>query len=264
MSNNSLLVIGGGFSGISAALEAAELGFEVFLVEKTPYLGGRVMQLNKYFPKICPPSCGLEIQYQRIKNNPNVKFFTQAEVTSLSGSVGNMTAKVKIKPRHTAPSSVDYSLYADGLKSKTESEFELGMGKRKALHMDAPFAFPNRWVLEADELNDADKKSLASAPGIDLSEQEKEISLNVGAVVVATGWQPYDINNLDNLGGGTIQNVVSNMQFERIASPHGPTEGKIVRPSDGKEAKRVCFVQCAGSRDENHLSDGSYICCRAM
>ena len=100
MSEN-ILVLGGGFSGITAALEAAELGHEVYLVEKSPYLGGRVMQLNKYFPKLCPPSCGLEIQFQRIRNNSNLKFFTLAEVSSVSGSAGNYEVTLRLKPRHT-------------------------------------------------------------------------------------------------------------------------------------------------------------------
>ncbi|RQD67916.1 MAG: CoB--CoM heterodisulfide reductase iron-sulfur subunit A family protein, partial [Desulfonatronovibrio sp. MSAO_Bac4] len=100
MSNSSILVIGGGFSGLTAALEAAEVGHEVFIVEKMPYLGGRVAQLKHYFPKLCPPSCGLEINFQRIKNNPRVKHFTLAEVVSVSGGPGNYDVKIKISPRY--------------------------------------------------------------------------------------------------------------------------------------------------------------------
>ena len=96
MSNNSILVVGGGFAGITAALEAAEVGHEVYIVETNPYLGGRVAQLNQYFPKLCPPSCGLEIQFQRIKNNPKVKFFTMAEVASVTGTAGAFDVTVKI------------------------------------------------------------------------------------------------------------------------------------------------------------------------
>ena len=125
--SQSILVIGGGFSGITAALEAAELGEEVFLVEKSPYLGGRVMQLNKYFPKLCPPSCGLEIQYQRIKNNKNLQVFTMAEVVSVSGDAGNYTVTVKLRPKHTPPSSVDLSGLAQSLSQEGESDFGLGL-----------------------------------------------------------------------------------------------------------------------------------------
>lgn len=263
MPNNSVLVVGGGFSGITAALEAAEVGHEVFLVEKTPFLGGRVSQLNKYFPKLCPPSCGLEIQFQRIKKNPLVKFFTMAEVVSVSGSKGDYKVTVKIKPRYTAPNSVDLSEAAKELSGSKSSEFDFNMGDRKALHIDMPFAYPSRYVLEKDECSKNDLEELASVDGINLDDTEKTIEINVGSIVVATGWKPYDVTKLTNLGAGSIKNCISNMQMERLASPNGPTSGQIVRPSDGKAPKRIAFVQCAGSRDENHLNYCSYICCMA-
>jgi quinone-modifying oxidoreductase subunit QmoA len=263
MSSNSILVVGGGFSGITAALEAAEVGHEVFIVEKNPFLGGRVAQLNKYFPKLCPPSCGLEIQFQRIKNNPNVKFLTQAEVSEISGSAGNYEVKVKISPRYVGPGSAELSGLADQLDKDVDSEFELGMGKRKALYTDTPFAFPSRYVLDRENCSTADVQKLAGNEAIDLEEKEKEITLSVGSIVYATGWKPYDVTNLTNLGAGSVPNCISNMQMERLASPNGPTNGKIVRPTDEQQPKNIAFVQCAGSRDENHLNYCSYICCMA-
>lgn len=263
MQNSSVLVVGGGFSGITAALEAAEVGHEVYLVEQRPFLGGRVAQLNKYFPKLCPPSCGLEIQYQRIKKNPRVKVFTLSEVVSVQGSKGDYQVTIKIKPRHTSPGSAELSQAAKSLSKEVPSDFELGLADRKALYMDTPFAFPHRYVLDAENLTAADRDKLAGNEFINLDEEEKELTLDVGAIVLATGWKPYDVTKLDNLGGGKLENVVSNMQFERLASPHGPTNGRILRPSDHKEPKKICFVQCAGSRDENHLSYCSYICCTA-
>ncbi|BBD08783.1 CoB--CoM heterodisulfide reductase iron-sulfur subunit A family protein [Desulfovibrio ferrophilus] len=263
MPNTSVLVVGGGFSGITAALEAAEVGHEVFLVEKSPYLGGRVAQLNKYFPKLCPPSCGLEIQFQRIKKNSLVNVFTLAEVVSVTGQKGDYTVKIKIKPRFTAPFAADLSEAADEIGSGSVNEFEFGLAQRKALHKDMPFAYPARYVLEKDELSSSDAEKLAENEFIDLDETEKVIEVNVGAIVMATGWKPYDMTNLTNLGAGLIENCVSNMQMERLASSHGPTNGTISRPSDGKAPKRVAFVQCAGSRDENNLSFCSYICCMA-
>ncbi|MBU1002408.1 MAG: FAD-dependent oxidoreductase [Proteobacteria bacterium] len=263
MPNTSVLVVGGGFSGITAALEAAEVGHEVFLVEKSPYLGGRVAQLNKYFPKLCPPSCGLEIQFQRIKKNSLVNVFTLAEVVSVTGQKGAYNVKIKIKPRYTAPFAADLSEVAAELGSGNKSEFEFGLASRKALHKDMPFAYPARYVLEKNELSNADAETLADNEFIDLSETEREIEVTVGAIIMATGWKPYDMTNLTNLGAGLLDNCVSNMQMERLASSHGPTDGVIQRPSDGKTPKRVAFVQCAGSRDENNLSFCSYICCMA-
>jgi quinone-modifying oxidoreductase subunit QmoA len=261
--SQSILVIGGGFSGITAALEAAEIGHEVYLVEKSPYLGGRVMQLNKYFPKLCPPSCGLEIQFQRIKKNPKVKCLTLAEVVSVSGRAGNFEVSVRIKPRYTAPSSANLQALAESLSQNVTDDFELGLSTRKALYMDVPFAFPQRYVLDAEHIDEEDRKKLSQSDFIDLNDQEKNITLNVGSIIVATGWKPYDVTNLTNLGAGQIQNCISNMQMERLAAPSGPTQGRILRPTDGRPPHKIAFVQCAGSRDENHLTFCSYICCMA-
>ncbi|WP_027182977.1 CoB--CoM heterodisulfide reductase iron-sulfur subunit A family protein [Desulfovibrio inopinatus] len=263
MSSSSILVVGGGFSGITAALEAAEVGHEVFLIEKNPFLGGRVAQLNKYFPKLCPPSCGLEIQFQRIKNNKNVKVYTLAEVVSVKGSAGDYEVTIRLKPRHVTPGSIDLSDVAASLKKDVPSEFNFSLATRKALYMDVPFAFPFRYVLDKENLSSEEESALSGIDVIDLDEKAKEFTINVGSIVYATGWKPYDITNLTNLGAGEIDNCVSNMQLERLAAANGPTEGNIVRPSDNTEPKSVAFVQCAGSRDENHLSFCSYICCMA-
>lgn len=261
--SSAILVVGGGFAGLTAAIEAAELGHDVYIVEKTPFLGGRVAQLNKYFPKLCPPSCGLEIQFQRIRNNPRIKFFTLAEVTALSGSKGNYTVQVTLQPRHTAAHAVDLGFFASGLEGEAVNDFDFGLSTRKPLYKSAPFAFPSRYVLDPKSLTAADKAKAASCKFINLSEEARTIELQVGAIVVATGWKPYDVTNLSNLGAGTVKNCITNMQMERLASPYGPTAGKLVRPSDHVAPRRVCFVQCAGSRDQNHLNYCSYICCMA-
>ncbi|HIW01115.1 MAG TPA: FAD-dependent oxidoreductase [Candidatus Desulfovibrio intestinipullorum] len=261
--SSAILVVGGGFAGLTAAIEAAELGHDVYIVEKTPFLGGRVAQLNKYFPKLCPPSCGLEIQFQRIRNNPRIKFFTLAEVTALSGSKGNYTVQVTLQPRHTAAHAVDLGFFASGLEGEAVNDFDFGLSTRKPLYKSAPFAFPSRYVLDPKSLTAADKAKAASCKFINLNEEARTIELQVGAIVVATGWKPYDVTNLSNLGAGTVKNCITNMQMERLASPYGPTAGKLVRPSDHVAPRRVCFVQCAGSRDQNHLNYCSYICCMA-
>lgn len=261
--SNAILVVGGGFSGLTAALEAAEVGYDVFIVEKSPFLGGRVAQLNKYFPKLCPPSCGLEIQFQRIKKNPKIKFFTQATVRSVQGKAGDYTVSVRLEPRHTAPNSADLGLLASSLTGETDSEFEFGLSRRKALYLSAPFAFPSRYVLDQQAMTAEDRLRLAKSAFVNLNEEARDIDLNVGSIILATGWKPYDVTKLANLGAGEVPNCISNMQLERLASPHGPTAGAIRRPSDGAEPKNIAFVQCAGSRDENHLNFCSYICCMA-
>lgn len=266
MSNNSVLVVGGGFSGITAALEAAEVGYEVYIVEKEPFLGGRVAQLNQYFPKLCPPSCGLEIQYQRIRNNPKVKFFTLAEVTAVTGEAGNYQAKVRINPRYVNENCTCCGACEEACNTTIENTFDFGLGTRKAIYRPVIFGLPQRYVLEKDKCSEselAEIKQACAYDAVDLSDTAREITLDVGAIIWATGWKPYDVTNLTNLGAGQINNVVSNMQMERLAAPNGPQKGKLVRPSDNKAPKNVAFVQCAGSRDENHLSYCSYICCMA-
>ncbi len=263
--SNSILVVGGGFSGITTALEAAEVGYEVFIVEKSPYLGGRVMQLNKYFPKLCPPSCGLEIQFQRIKKqHKKLKFYTQAEVISVTGSAGDYTVKVRLNPRYTAPQNADLRAVADQLTDERPDEFNFKLAPRKALRLDVPFAFPNRYVMDDPaSLTEEDKKIVAKSPFVDIRDEAKEIELNVGSIVLATGWKPYDATKLTNLGAGSIPNCITNMQMERLAAANGPTNGVITRPSDNAAPKNIGFVQCAGSRDQNHLNFCSYICCMA-
>ena len=259
--SNSILVVGGGFAGLTAAIEAAELGHDVYIVEKTPYLGGRVAQLNKYFPKLCPPSCGLEIQFQRIRKNPRIKFFTMAEVTGLSGTKGDYTVTVKVKPRRVVAHNVDLTLLASSLEGTVDNEFDFGLSRRKAVYKSMPFAYPNRFVFDPAALSLADTARVAANKYLLPEEPEKELTLNVGAIVVATGWKPYDVTRLTNLGAGSVKNCISNMQMERIAAASGPTGGRIVRPSDGCRPKSIAFVQCAGSRDQNHLNYCSYICC---
>jgi quinone-modifying oxidoreductase subunit QmoA len=266
MSNNSILVVGGGFAGITAALEAAEIGYEVYIVETNPYLGGRVAQLNQYFPKLCPPSCGLEIQFQRIKNNPNVKVLTMADVTSVSGSAGNYDVKITQRPRYVNERCTACGDCEKAASTTVSSEFDFGVGTRKTAYKTHPFMFPMRYVVDADNASDGELAAIKDAckyDAVNLDDAPKTIELAVGSIVVATGWKPYDVANLTNLGGGKLKNVVTNMQFERLAAPNGPTGGKILRPSDGAEPKKIAFVQCAGSRDQNHLNYCSYICCMA-
>ena len=236
------------FSSWAAALQASQPPLKrrnwattSLSSKKSPWLGGRVAQLNKYFPKLCPPSCGLEIQFQRIRNNPRIKFFTQAEVVGFMGVKGDYKVKVRISPRHTAPHNIDFSLLASSLTGEVESEFELGLATRKALHKDMPFAFPSRYTLDLDALSKSDSARVAGAKFLDVNEPQRELDLNVGAVVVATGWKPYDVTQLTNLGAGNVKNCVSNMQLERLASPFGPTGGRIVRPSDGPCSPPGCL-----------------------
>jgi len=258
-----ILVIGGGIAGLTAAIEVAETGYDVILVEKNPYLGGRVAQLNKYFPKLCPPFCGLEIFFKRIKSNPKVKFFTNAEVIKVEGEAGNFTVTVKLKPRYVNENCTACGECAKVCPIERPNEFNLGLDKTKAIYLPNEIAMPFMYVIDDRYCDKCGKcVEVCKYNAIDLNETEKEMTLNVSAIVVATGWKPYDAKKLENLGYGKYKDVITNMELERMASINGPTEGKITI-SDGRPIESVAFVQCAGSRDENHLPFCSAVCCLA-
>jgi len=264
--SGSILVVGGGISGLTTALEAAEVGYEVFLVEKNPYLGGRVAQLNQYFPKLCPPSCGLEINFRRIKDNPNVKVLTLGEVENVAGTPGNYDVAIKMSPRFVNENCVACNDCVDACPVERDNEYNFDMDKTPAIYRPFEMAFPMKYVIDASVCKGAECAKCVEVckyDAIDLAMEAKTINLNVGAIVWATGWTPYDAKKIDNLGFGQHQNIITNMMMERLASPNGPTKGKITRPSDDKAPESIAFVQCAGSRDENHLPYCSYICCMA-
>ena len=142
MAENKVLVVGGGFSGLTAAVEAAEAGSDVIIVEKNPYLGGRVTQLNKYFWKMCPPNCGLEIQYKRIKNNGQVKIYTMAEVEKISGTEGNFEVTIKTQPRFVNEKCTGCNKCAEACPDERKNDFDFGMSKTKAAYLPHNQAFP--------------------------------------------------------------------------------------------------------------------------
>ncbi|MEW8467494.1 MAG: FAD-dependent oxidoreductase, partial [Candidatus Thiodiazotropha sp.] len=264
--NETILVVGGGISGMTAALEAAETGKQVVLVEKRPYVGGRVTQLYKYFPKLCFPTCGLEINQRRAKMNPNLNIVTMAEVTDIKGEAGDYTATVKISPRYVNENCTACGDCAKAVEAEFDDEFNYNIGKRKGAYLPHRMAHPQRYVLDPAIIgsDDAQKaKDACKVNAIDLDMQEETIEFKAGAVIWATGWKPYDANKIQPYGYDRIANVITSVEFERMADPNGPTGGKLQRPSDGKEIKSVAFIQCAGSRDKNHLLHCSRICCMA-
>jgi len=264
--NRSILVVGGGISGLTTAVEAAEVGYDVYIVEKNPYLGGRVARLHQYFPKLCPPSCGLEINFRRIKENPRIRFFTMAEVEQISGQEGDFDVTIKLNPRYVNEKCTCCGDCAEACTTEIPNEFNYGMDKLKAAYLPHDFAFPMRYVISPEIVGTDEGKKCAEAckyHAVELDMQPKSFNLKVGSIVWATGWQPYDAAKIDYYRFGEYPNVITNVMMERLASPDGPTQGKIVRPSDGKEVESVAFVQCAGSRDETHLWYCSGICCLA-
>ncbi|MDA8011490.1 MAG: FAD-dependent oxidoreductase [Gammaproteobacteria bacterium] len=264
--NQTILVAGGGISGMTAALEAAECGKEVVLVEKRAALGGRVSQLYKYFPKMCRPHCGQEINQRRIRANRRLRVLTLAEITKLRGAPGDYTATIKIAPRHVNSNCTACGDCASAVSAEIDSPHDYGMRKVKAAYLPHNLAWPQRYVIDASIAGGEQGAAARDAcryGAVDLDMREETIELKCGAVIFATGWRPYDAAKIQPYGYARYDNVVTSVEFERMLDPYGPTGGKLLRPSDGAEAKDVAFVQCAGSRDRNHLAHCSRVCCMA-
>ena len=264
--DKAIVVVGGGISGLTAALEAAETGQKVVLVEKNPHLGGRVAQLYNYFPKLCPPYCGLEINFRRIRSNANLTIYTLAEVTGVQGEPGNYTVTIKQSPRYVNDKCTACGKCAEAVESTIPNPFNYGMDQIKAAYLPHDMAFPPLYVIDPSIAGGEEGKKAAEAcpyGAVDLADSEKEITVSAPAVVWTTGWTPYDPAKLETYDFNNQPNLITNVMMERLAAINGPTSGAIQRPGDGQVPANVAFVQCAGSRDENHLPFCSTICCLA-
>jgi len=273
------LVIGGGIAGIQAALDIADCGHEVVLVEREPSIGGHMAQLSETFPTLDCSQCIMTPKMVDVANHPNIRLYTYAEVESVDGYIGNFSITIRRKAR----SVIEEKCTGCGICStkcpqkKIKSEFDCNLGSRPAIYVPFPQAVPNTPVI--DRANCTWFKSgkcgvcaKVCGPGaIDYNQEDELIVEPVGAIVVATGFDLYNIgpkpadspiDGYGEFGYGNIPDVIDGMTFERLASASGPTGGKIIRPSDGKEPKQVVFIQCVGSRArEKGISYCSKICC---
>ena len=268
---NPVLIIGGGHSGVSAALEITEaVDKKVYIVEKKSYIGGRVLQMYKYFPKLCPPFCGFEINTKRIKSSTedNIKFLVSSVVEEINKEKDGTGYKVKIrqKPQYINDNCTVCGECAKVCPEDRPNDFNYDMDTTKAIYMPAISTFPLKYTVDENYCKFSACKKCESAckyDAINLNAQENIIELKVADIIFATGWKSYAVEKLENLGFGKFKNVITNVMMERLAADNGPTSGKILRPSDNKEVTNVAFIQCAGSRNENHLPYCSAICCMA-
>jgi quinone-modifying oxidoreductase subunit QmoA len=262
----TILVVGGGISGITAAIEASETGCQVVLVEKEPFLGGRVARAHQYFPKLCSPQCGLEIHLRRLRTSPRIRCLTLTEVRRVTGGRGHYHVTLRRNPRRVTERCTACGACVAACPVERPDAFNLGMRTTKAIYLSHPMAHPPRFVIDGAVCpGPSCGKCVPACPydAIDLAMQPQIEELEVQAVVWATGWEPYDAARLEGLGFGQYANVVTNVMMERLAALDGPTGGKLARPSDGGPITSIAFVQCAGSRDENHLRHCSGVCCLA-
>lgn len=260
-----VLVIGGGIAGLSAAVELADAGCPVILIEKSPSLGGRVAGLHQYFPKLCPPACGLEMHYRRLRANPSITVHTLAEVTEIISAQEGYDVVVRIDPRYVTEACTSCAVCSGVCPVERPDQFNCGLSTTKAIYLPHTSAYPARFVIDRARCATDCRacQNACSYSAVDLNQKPELKHYFVSGVVAATGWAPYDASRIENLGFGRCANVVTNVMLERMAASDGPTGGRILRPSDRREPHTVAFVQCAGSRDENHLPYCSAVCCSA-
>jgi quinone-modifying oxidoreductase, subunit QmoA len=264
-SSSPLLVVGAGIAGLTAALEAAEAGRPVLLVEREPSIGGRVLRNHHYFPKLCPPGCGMEINVRRLERSARVTVMTSTEVVEAAPRDGAWSVTLRHAPSYVNERCTACGDCAAVCPAKVPNPHSLGMDQVPAIHLPHAQAWPRRYTLDRSACPAGCSKCVEACKfgAIDLGAKESTDTRTVGAMVVATGWQPYPLDKLPEFGSGGYGDVIANVAMERMVAPSGPTAGKILRPSTGAPPKHVAFVQCAGSRDVNHLPYCSAVCCLA-
>jgi heterodisulfide reductase subunit A len=260
--SREILIIGGGISGITSALELGYLGYKVHLVERKSSIGGNMAKLTKVFPTLDCAQCILTPRMAEVGRNQNVNLYTYAEVQEVSGRPGNYDVKVHMKPRGVDVQKCrSCGVCAKVCPVTVVDEFNEGWSQRKAAYIDFPQAVPSAYTIDFSSCTKCGKcEQLCPAKAISLADQGCTVDLHVGGIIVATGYQLYDAKKLDTYGYGTYKDVITMMDLERFVSATGPTSGYI-KKADGTDVKRMAIVLCAGSRDKNYISYCSRICC---
>lgn len=259
------LVIGGGISGITAAVELAEAGKEVVLIEKEDYLGGNVSLFNNYFPKLCPPFCGLEINFRRLRSNPRITYYTGATVRNISGTAGNYSIKIELKPRLINNHCTSCGRCAEVCPQERPALPGRSAGE-KAAYIKNGLAFPMKYCIDPEVCKGESCAlclEVCDYHAIQLDARAAELNIQAARIIVATGWQLYDPARLENYLYKQEADVVTNLEFEQMLAACTRDDVELTRPSDGKQPQKIAFVQCAGSRDVNHLPYCSAVCCSA-
>jgi len=263
----AVLVVGGGIAGIQAALKAADAGRKVYLVEREPSIGGHMAQLDKTFPTLDCSACILTPRMAAVKTHLNIELMTYSEVVDVQGYVGNFKVAIRRKPRYVDESlCTGCGICQDKCPWKAENKFDCGLGQRKAIYTPFPQAVPNVPVIDPEHcvyiLRDGKCGAclkFCERGAIDFNQTEKTVELEVGAIIVATGYDLLDPSEIGRLGYKRFPNVITSLEFERLCNATGPTGGHIV--VNGQEPKSVAIIHCVGSRDRKYHEYCSRVCC---
>ncbi|MCA1747790.1 MAG: hypothetical protein LC655_08845, partial [Bacteroidales bacterium] len=219
-----------------------------------------------YFPKLCPPACGMEINFRRIRNNPRIRLLTHSEVKSIQGERGNMQVEVVAAPQMVNDRCTSCGDCTAACPEERPDSFNYNMGNTRAIYLPQPMAFPQKYAIDTEACTGPSCSKCVEAcsyDAIELQATAQQQTLAVHSVIVATGWTSYDASLIDGLSYTKSPDIVTNVEFERLLSVTGPNGGSLVRPSDNVAPQSIAFVQCAGSRDRNHLPYCSAVCCSA-
>ena len=258
------LVIGGGVAGIQSALDLADMGFKTYMVERNPTIGGRMGQLDKTFPTLDCSMCILAPKMVDTSKHENIELITYAEVKEVDGYIGNFTVKVEKKPRYVKEEDcTGCGQCQEVCPIEIPNYYDEGVGMVRAAYIPFPQAVPLCATIDKNYCIDCGLCETVCGPeAIDRDMEPEEIELHVGTIIAATGYDPYDPTEKYEYGYGRYTNVITAMEIERMINASGPTGGHVQKPSDGKEPKRVAFIHCVGSRDEQiGKSYCSRVCC---
>jgi heterodisulfide reductase subunit A len=258
------LVIGGGVAGIQSALDLADMGFKTYMVERNPTIGGRMGQLDKTFPTLDCSMCILAPKMVDTSKHENIELITYAEVKEVDGYIGNFTVKVEKKPRYVKEDDcTGCGQCQEVCPIEIPNYYDEGVGMVRAAYIPFPQAVPLCATIDKNYCIDCGLCETVCGPeAIDRNMEPEEIELHVGTIIAATGYDPYDPTEKYEYGYGRYTNVITAMEIERMINASGPTGGHVQKPSDGKEPKRVAFIHCVGSRDEQiGKSYCSRVCC---
>ncbi len=262
------LVIGGGVAGIQAALDLADTGYHVYLVDKNPSIGGRMAQIDKTFPTMDCSICILAPKMSEVGRHKNVTLLTHSEVKNVSGYIGNFQVEVLKKPRYVTDECTACNDCSKVCPVALPNEFDVGLAVRKAIYIPFPQAVPSKYIIDMNHCLSRSAVSCeecvkACGPKcIDFDMQPETLSLHVGTIIVATGMDVFDPSALREYGYGQYENVITSLEFERLINAAGPSAGRLIRPSDRRIPKNVAFIQCVGSRTfTNGMPYCSNVCC---